>query len=182
MDGARFANAAAALGVSPAELTWRAGVDVLCFGGIKPGISLSEAVVFFDRELSEEFDYRCKQGGQLASKMRFSSAPWAACLQNGVWLRNAENANRTARVLADRLNEIPGVEIARPVAANAVFAVLSPEVQTRLQKAGWRYYKFIGGTARLMTSWRTSDADVLRLGCLRTGQLNFQAAPSFDSR
>jgi threonine aldolase len=163
MDGARFANAAAAFGVSPAELTWRAGVDVLCFGGIKPGISLSEAVVFFDRELSEEFDYRCKQGGQLASKMRFSSAPWVACLQNGVWLRYAENANRTARLLADRLKEIPGVEIARPVAANAVFAVLSPEVKTRLQKAGWRYYEFIGGAARLMTSWHTSDEDVFAL-------------------
>jgi threonine aldolase len=163
MDGARFANAAAAFGVSPAELTWRAGVDVLCFGGIKPGISLSEAVVFFDRELSQEFDYRCKQGGQLASKMRFSSAPWAACLQNGVWLRYAENANRTARLLADRLKEIPGVEIARRVEANAVFAVLSPEVQTRLQNAGWRYYEFIGGAARLMTSWHTSDEDVFAL-------------------
>jgi threonine aldolase len=163
MDGARFANAAAAFGVSPAELTWRAGVDVLCLGGIKPGISLSEAVVFFDRELSEEFDYRCKQGGQLSSKMRFSSAPWAACLQNGVWLRYAENANRTARLLADRLKEIPGVEIARPVAANSVFAVLSPEVQGRLQKAGWRYYEFIGGAARLMTSWHTSDEDVFAL-------------------
>jgi threonine aldolase len=163
MDGARFANAAAAFGVSPAELTWRAGVDVLCFGGIKPGISLSEAVVFFDRELSQEFDYRCKQGGQLASKMRFSSAPWAACLQNGVWLRYAENANRTARLLADRLKEVPGVEIARRVEANAVFAVLSPEVQTRLQNAGWRYYEFIGGAARLMTSWHTSDEDVFAL-------------------
>ena len=169
MDGARFANAAAALRISLAELTWRAGVDVLCFGGIKPGISLSEAVVFFDRELSEEFDYRCKQGGQLASKMRFSSAPWAACLQNNVWLRNAENANRTARFLADRLKGTSGVEIARPVAANAVFAALSPEVRTRLQEAGWRYYEFIGGTARLMTSWRTSDADVLALAACAGG-------------
>ena len=161
MDGARFANAAVAFDVAPAELTWRAGVDVLCFGGIKPGISLSEAVVFFDPELSKEFDYRCKQGGQLASKMRFSSAPWAACLQNGVWLRNAENANRTARLLAELLGGIPGVEIARPVAANAVFAFLSAEVKTRLQKAGWRYYEFIGGATRLMTSWQTSDQDVL---------------------
>lgn len=169
MDGARFANAAAASGVPPADLTWRAGVDVLCFGGIKPGISLSEAVVFFDRELSEEFDYRCKQGGQLASKMRFSSAPWTACLRNGIWLRNAENANRTARLLAGLLTEIPGIEIVRPVAANAVFAFLCPEVQTRLQQAGWRYYEFIGGVARLMTSWRTSDDDVLALAASARG-------------
>ncbi|MGB7790157.1 MAG: low specificity L-threonine aldolase [Terrimicrobiaceae bacterium] len=160
MDGTRFANAVAALEISPADLTWRAGVDVLCFGGIKPGISLSEAVVFFDRRLSEEFDYRCKQGGQLAAKMRFSSAPWAACLQSGVWLRNAANANRTALLLAEGLKAIAGIEIARPVAVNAVFADLSLTVRERLRGAGWRYYEFIGGAARLMTSWRTSDEDV----------------------
>lgn len=160
MDGTRFANAVAALRVSPADLTWRAGVDVLCFGGIKPGISLSEAVVFFDRKLSEEFDYRCKQGGQLAAKMRFSSAPWATCLQSGVWLRNAANANRAAQILAEGLQATAGIEIARPVVANAVFAALSPAVRDRLRSAGWRYYEFIGGAARLMTSWRTSDEDV----------------------
>ncbi len=163
MDGARFANAVAASGVTPADLTWRAGVDVLCFGGIKPGISLSEAVVFFDPELSEEFAYRCKQAGQLASKMRFSSAPWAACLLDGTWLRNAENANRCARLLATELTGIPGVSIARPPAANAVFAELSPEVAARLQRAGWKYYQFIGGAARFMCSWRTTEADVAAL-------------------
>jgi threonine aldolase len=163
MDGARFANAAAAWRVSPADLTWRAGVDVLCFGGIKPGISLSEAVVFFDRKLSAEFDYRCKQGGQLASKMRFSSAPWAACLRDDVWLRYAANANRAAGLLADKLSTVPGIEIVRPVAANAVFAVISPPVHTRLQKAGWKYYEFIGGTARLMTSWRTTEDEIIAL-------------------
>lgn len=163
MDGARFANAVAASGTTPADLTWRAGVDVLCFGGIKPGISLSEAVVFFDPEISEEFAYRCKQSGQLASKMRFSSAPWAACLQDGVWLRNAENANRCARLLATEMSRIPGVSIARPPAANAVFADLSPEVAARLQRAGWKYYQFIGGTARFMCSWSTTEADVAAL-------------------
>jgi threonine aldolase len=163
MDGARFANAAAAFRVSPAELTWRAGVDVLCFGGIKPGISLSEAVVFFDRKLSEEFDYRCKQGGQLAAKMRFSSAPWAACLQDGIWLRYAENANRAARLLGDKLSAVPGIEIVRPVVANAVFVLISAPVQGRLQRAGWKYYEFIGGAARLMTSWRTTEEDIAAL-------------------
>ncbi|HRJ73356.1 MAG TPA: beta-eliminating lyase-related protein, partial [Terrimicrobiaceae bacterium] len=140
--------------------TWRAGVDVLCLGGIKPGISLTEAVVFFDRELAREFDYRCKQSGQLASKMRFSSAPWAACLKEGVWLRNAENANRAARRLAAELARIDGVEIIRPVQANAVFAALSPEVDARLQAAEWRYYRFIGGAARFMCSWSTTDAEI----------------------
>lgn len=163
MDGARFANAVAASGASPAELSWRSGVDVLCFGGIKPGISLSEAVVFFDREISEEFAYRCKQAGQLASKMRFSSAPWAACLRDGLWQRNAENANRCARLLAQGLGKVPGVTIAREPAANAVFAELSPAVASKLQRAGWKYYQFIGGAARFMCSWRTSEADVAAL-------------------
>ena len=86
MDGARFANAVAALGVTPKEITWQAGVDVLCFGGSKNGIALGEAVVFFNPELAREFDYRCKQGGQLASKMRFLSAPWVGMLQDGAWL------------------------------------------------------------------------------------------------
>jgi threonine aldolase len=164
MDGARFANAAAACpGASPADLTWRAGVDVLCFGGIKPGISLAEAVVFFDPEVSEEFAYRCKQAGQLASKMRFSSAPWVAGLQNDVWLRNAGNANRCAKMLSEGLAGIPGVTVARPPEANAVFADLSMDVAARIQAAGWRYYQFIGGAARFMCSWRTTEADVQAL-------------------
>jgi len=160
MDGARLANALAALEISPADLTWRAGVDVLCFGGIKSGISLSEAVVFFDRELSEEFAYRCKQGGQLASKMRFSSAPWAACLRDGTWLRNARHANNCAQLLAAQLATLPGVEIARKVEANAVFATLPKEICERLRAAGWRYYEFIGGAARFMCSWRTQESHI----------------------
>jgi len=163
MDGARFPNAVAAMGVTPADLTWRAGVDVLCFGGIKSGISLSEAVIFFDPELSAEFSYRRKQAGQLASKMRFSSAPWAACLQDGIWLRHAENANRHARFLAEKLGAVAGVNIARPVEANAVFADLSPEVDARLKNAGWRYYQFIGGAARFMCSWQTTGSDIDQL-------------------
>ncbi len=170
MDGARFPNAVAALNVTPAELTWKAGVDVLCFGGIKTGLSLSEAVVFFDRELSEEFAYRCKQGAQLASKMRFSSAPWAACLQDGIWLTHAENANRCARLLAEEFREIDGVELVSPVEANAVFARLSPEVSARLKKAGWAFYQFIGGGSRFMSSWKTTEADVQLLAADARGR------------
>jgi len=83
MDGARFANAVASLGCHPAELSWRAGVDVLCFGGAKNGMAVGEAVVFFNQELAEEFDYRCKQAGQLASKMRFLAAPWIGSATDG---------------------------------------------------------------------------------------------------
>ena len=99
MDGARFANAVASLDVAPKEITWQTGVDVLCFGGTKNGIAVGEAVVFFNRELAREFDYRCKQGGQLASKMRFLSAPWVGMLQDGAWLRHAGHANAMAKRL-----------------------------------------------------------------------------------
>src|SRR5262249_50478977 len=99
MDGARFANAVASLGVAPKEITWQEGVDVLSFGGTKNGIGVGEAVVFFNLELAREFDYRCKQGGQLASKMRFLSAPWVGLLQDGAWLRHARHANAMAQRL-----------------------------------------------------------------------------------
>ena len=113
MDGARFANAVASLGIAPADITWRAGVDVLCFGGSKNGIAIGEAVVFFDRELARDFDYRCKQGGQLASKMRFLSAPWLGMLKDGAWLRHARHANEMATRLANGLRAIPGVAVGR---------------------------------------------------------------------
>ncbi|NQU10141.1 threonine aldolase, partial [bacterium] len=93
MDGARFANAVASLGVKPKEITWQAGVDVLCFGGTKNGLAVGEAVLFFNRDLAFEFEYRCKQAGQLASKMRFLAAPWVGLLENGAWLRRAQQAN-----------------------------------------------------------------------------------------
>src|SRR5690606_38404392 len=101
MDGARFANACASLGLSPAELSWKAGVDVLCFGGTKNGMAVGEAILFFNRTLAEDFEYRCKQAGQLASKMRFLSAPWVGLLETGAWLRYAAHANRCARLLAE---------------------------------------------------------------------------------
>lgn len=162
MDGARFANAVASLGVAPKEVTWRAGVDVLCFGGTKNGIAVGEAVVFFDRELAREFDYRCKQGGQLASKMRFLSAPWAAVLREGAWLRHARHANAMAKRLEAALRPLPRVEIAYPVQANAVFARMPQEVVKGMRERGWRFYTHVGlpGEARLMCSWDTSEQDV----------------------
>jgi threonine aldolase len=161
MDGARFANAVASLGVTPAEISWQAGVDVLCLGGAKNGMAIGEAVVFFKRELAEEFEYRCKQAGQLASKMRFISAPWIGMLESGAWLRNAENANRHARLLADELAAIPGVRLMYPCQANAVFTEMPEEATIALRAAGWHFYSFIGtGGARFMCSWLTSEGDV----------------------
>jgi threonine aldolase len=161
MDGARFANAVAALGVAPREITWEVGVDVLCFGGTKNGMAVGEAIVFFDRALAAEFAYRCKQAGQLASKMRFLAAPWVGMLESGAWLANAERANRRARDLESRLRAIPGVEIVRPAEANAVFLRLPVPACEALRARGWRFYTFIGdGVARLMCSWDTAESDI----------------------
>src|ERR1700682_2078910 len=98
MDGARFANAVAALRCAPKSITWQTGVDVLCFGGTKNGTAAGELVIFFKKELAQEFDYRAKQGGQLASKMRFLAAPWVGLLNDSVWLENARRANESARM------------------------------------------------------------------------------------
>jgi threonine aldolase len=164
MDGARFANAVVASGVSPATLTWKAGVDVICLGGAKNGMAIGEAVVFFNRELADEFEYRCKQAGQLASKMRFISAPWIGMLEGGTWLRNAAHANRLARILADELEQIPGVRLMSPCQANAVFTEMSARTTAALHAAGWHFYSFIGtGGARFMCSWQTSEDDVRKL-------------------
>ncbi|WP_017938892.1 threonine aldolase family protein [Zestomonas thermotolerans] len=164
MDGARFANACAFLGCSPAELSWRAGVDVLCFGGTKNGMAVGEAILFFNKALAEDFDYRCKQAGQLASKMRYLSGPWVGMLENGAWLRHAGHANRCARLLAELVADVPGVELMFPVEANGVFLQLSETAIRRLTDWGWRFYTFIGaGGARFMCSWDTEEARVREL-------------------
>jgi threonine aldolase len=163
MDGARFANAVASLGVHPSEITWRAGIDVLCFGGTKNGLPVGEAVVFFRKDLAEDFQYRVKQAGQLASKMRYVSAPWLGLLDNDVWLKNARHANAMAKRLHDKIRQLPGIKIMFPVEANAVFAEVPAVVQKGLRDKGWRFYTFIGaGGCRLMCAWDTSPDTVDR--------------------
>lgn len=161
MDGARFANAVASLNVAPKEITWQAGIDVLCFGGTKNGTAVGDAVVFFNSKLAEEFDYRCKQAGQLASKMRFLSAPWVGMLQDGAWLRHARHANGMAEYLHKSLRNLPEVKILFPRQANAVFAELPRNVIEGLWDRGWMFYNFIGkGGCRLMCAWDTAESDV----------------------
>lgn len=156
MDGARFANAVASLDVHPSEITWRAGIDVLTFGGTKNGLPVGEAVVFFDRALAEDFAWRTKQAGQLASKMRYISAPWLGLLEGDVWLRNARHANAMASRLAQAIEGIEGVRLMFPVEANAVFAEIRADLQKTLRDKGWRFYGFIGeGGCRLMCAWDT---------------------------
>ncbi len=163
MDGARFAHACAHLGCDPADITWRAGVDVLCFGGTKNGMAVGEAVIFFDRALAEDFDYRCKQAGQLASKMRFLSAPWVGLLESGAWLRNAAHGNACARRLASAVADLPGVTPIFPVEANALFLSAPGAVLEALRARGWKFYTFIGGGARFMFAW---DARAERVDAL----------------
>ncbi|MFO1171104.1 MAG: low specificity L-threonine aldolase [Hyphomicrobiaceae bacterium] len=163
MDGARFANAVARLGVSPSDITWRAGVDVLTFGGTKNGLPVGEAVIFFKKQLAEDFAWRAKQAGQLASKMRFVSAPWLGILEKDGWLANARHANTMADRLAKGLGEVPGIRLMFPVEANAVFAEIPAPIQAGLRAKGWRFYTFIGdGGCRLMCAFDTSPETVDR--------------------
>jgi threonine aldolase len=158
MDGARFANAVAALDCAPKSITWQAGVDVLCFGGTKNGTGAGELVIFFNKDLASEFDYRAKQGGQLASKMRFLAAPWVGLLENDVWIANGRHANECADSLAQKLTRVLGREPVFPREASAVFLRLSEQIAARLQTCGWRFYKFIEPDVyRLMCSWATTE-------------------------
>jgi len=163
MDGARFFNALAGTTGSAADITWRAGVDVLCCGGTKLGMAVTEAVVFFDRRLGESFAYRCKQAGQLCSKMRFISAQWLHMLRDDTWRKHAAHGNYHARLLAEKMAALPGVELLYPVEANACFLKLPEDIKKRLKAKGWRFYSFIGGGSRFMCSWKVTEADVLQL-------------------
>jgi threonine aldolase len=156
MDGARFANAVAHLDCTPAEASWKAGIDVLSLGGTKNGMAGGEAVVFFDREMGREFEYRCKQAGHLISKMRFISSQWWGVMQNEVWLDHARHANAMADLLAGQLQQIPGVSLLFPRESNALFVSMPEEMQQHLREKGWVFYTFIGeGGIRLLCSWDT---------------------------
>jgi len=157
MDGARFANAVAALGCAPAAIAHRAGVDVLSFGGTKNGMPFGEALVFFDRALADEFARRRKQAGQLASKMRFLAAPWIAMLEGGAWLAHARHANAMAARLGAAITRLPGVRLIAPVQANGVFAHLPVPAIAALRAKGWRFFAFVGDTGcRFMCAWDTT--------------------------
>jgi len=160
MDGARFANAVAALDCAPKAITWEAGVDVLCFGGTKNGTAAGELVIFFKKELALEFDYRAKQAGQLASKLRFLAAPWAGLLRGSVWLNNARRANERAKTLAKKLTDL-GMKLEYPREASAVFLRMPEEVVAQLQRRGWQFYKLIEPDVyRLMCSWSVTEKDI----------------------
>src|SRR5260370_9232104 len=181
VDGARFGNAVASIGCSPAELTGRAGVDVLSLGGPKNGLGLGEAIVFFDPAAAAAFEYRLKQSGQLASKMRLLSAPWLGYLKDGRWLDRPRHANLMAARLEKGLLALTEVEILYPREGNAVFAKISDAAVDKLHERGWRFYNDLGPdrAARLMCSWGTTQEG--GRGFLRDLQAAFRegAGPHF---
>jgi threonine aldolase len=141
MDGARFANALAALGCSPAELTWRCGVDVLSLGATKNGAINAEAIVVFDHELAREIPYRMKRGGQVLSKARFVSAQLERYVADDRWLDRARTANAHAATLARQLTGFPGVSLVAPVEINMLFLRLPDAAVAALDRGPFRYYK-----------------------------------------
>jgi threonine aldolase len=165
MDGARFANAVAALGCAPAELTWRAGVDVLSFGATKNGALAAEAVIFFDPARAAGFAYRRKRAGHLFSKMRFLAAQLEAYLEDELWLRNARHANAMATRLAAGLSALPGARLREPVEANEIFVDLPEPVIRGLEGEGFEFYRWgpPGSTClRLVTAFDTRAEPVDR--------------------
>lgn len=163
MDGARFANALVHLGCTPAEMTWRAGVDALSFGATKNGAFAAEAVVFFDPSRAASFGYRRKRAGHLWSKMRFLAAQLDAYLEGELWLANARHANRLAAELARGLSAIKAVRLEHPVEANELFVTLPEPVIRGLEADGFRFYRWMDETSttlRLVTSFETDPAHV----------------------
>jgi threonine aldolase len=161
MDGARLANAAAALGAGLADASSGCGVDLLSFGGTKNGLLGGEAIVAMNAELAEPLLYLRKQSLQLASKMRFLAAQFDALLTDSLWLRNARHANAMAARLADAVTPLPGVKLTRPVQANAVFAIL-PAAATQALQEQFDFYTWdeTAGEVRWMCSWDTTEEDV----------------------
>ncbi len=166
MDGARFANALETLGCSPAEATWRAGLDVLSFGATKNGAIAAEAVVFFDASDAGDFGYRRKRGGHLFSKMRFLSAQLEAYLSDDLWRRNAAHANAMAARLAAELTTLPGTHLLHPVQANELFVTLAERVREGLLADGFKFYPWAAGgpdCIRLVTAFNTAEEDITAL-------------------
>ncbi|WP_314408779.1 threonine aldolase family protein [Streptomyces kroppenstedtii] len=162
MDGARFAGAVAALGATPAELTWRAGVDLLSFGATKNGTMTAEAIVVFDRSLTPELSFRAKRAGQLASKMRFHAAQLDAYLTDDLWLRNATHANAMAARLQDGVKAIPEVDLLGAAEANIFFCRLPRQVTEGLLADGYTFYhdRWEPGVVRFVTSFATTPQSV----------------------
>ncbi|MDE5084416.1 MAG: beta-eliminating lyase-related protein, partial [Trichodesmium sp. St18_bin1] len=163
IDGARLANAVVSLDCAPADITWRAGVDVLCFGATKNGAMAAEAAIFFNQDLAKTFAYRRKRSGHLFSKMRYLSAQLETYITDNLWLKNASHANEMATKLAQGLVKLPLVRLCHPVEANEVFVEIPESMVNALRADGFEFYVWQEGTLpiiRLVTAFNTREEDV----------------------
>jgi len=162
MDGARFANAVAALGCHPADITWKAGVDILSFGATKNGALAAEAVIIFDQDLAVEFGRQRMRGGHLLSKMRYLSIQLKSYIEDGLWLTLAGRANKAAQQIASGLSTIPAVDICHPVEVNAIFVRFPEQMIEGLTEEGFLFHRWStqAGMVRLMCSYAITDDDV----------------------
>jgi len=162
MDGARFANALTSLNCSPAEMTWKSGIDVLSFGATKNGCIAAEAIIFFKKDLVGNIAFLMKRAGHLLSKMRFVSAQLDAYISNDVWLKNAKHANEMGKKLSDGLAKHNSIEIAYPTEANEVFAKLPRDIIEHLNSEGYiiNEDELDGKAVRFVAAWNTQASDV----------------------
>ena len=165
MDGARFANSVATLKKTPAEMTWKSGVDVLTFGGTKNGCIDAEAIVFFKPEYVGNFPFLHKRSGQLLSKMRFVSAQLEAYITDDLWLNNAKHANSMAQILSKALSNIDGVKLLYQTQSNEIFGNFSEKIITNLKKNGYSTYQdeLNNNSIRFVTAWNTTKNDIKKL-------------------
>jgi len=173
MDGARIANAAVSLNVGFKEITKDAGVDILSFGGTKNGMMYGEAIIFLNKKLGQDFKYIRKQGMQLASKMRFISAQFERYLTHNLWFKSAEHANKMAKLLEDKIKEIPQIKITQKVQANGVFAIVPKKIMDDLKQEYFFYdWDESQNEVRWMCSFDTKEEDILTFVELIKSKLN----------
>jgi len=159
MDGARFANALARLNCSPADMTWRAGVDILSFGATKNGGALCDAIVVFNPELVDGLAIQLRRAGQVWSKMRFASAQLMAYIENGLWLRLAQASNAAAARIAAGIEGVPGIRLLAPVEANELFVEASPGTLDALDRNGFLFYRRSPTLGRFVCRFDVTDAE-----------------------
>ena len=159
MDGARFANAVVRLGCSPADATWRSGIDIMSFGATKNGGALCDAIVVFASDLADGLAVQLRRAGQVWSKMRFASAQLIAYVENGLWLKMAQASNRSAARIAARLHDIPATRLLAPVEANEIFLELPDGTMDALERDGFQFYRRSPTLARFVCRFDTTEAE-----------------------
>src|SRR6516225_9849006 len=177
MDGARFANAAARLGCSPADATWRSGIDIMSFGATKNGGALCDAIVVFSPDLADGLAVQLRRAGQVWSKMRFASAQLIAYIENGLWLDMARASNRAAARIMAGLRDIPAVRLLAPVEANEIFLELSSATMDALEADGFQFYRRSKSLARFVCRFDTNEAEADALVAALRRHLGAAAAP-----